>query len=147
MIERDFFDVRSEQVSHANMIVMNPPFSSADKHILHTWKIAPEGCELIALCNWETVRNGYSYGRSELKAMIDNYGESQNLGNCFSTAERKTDVEIGLIRLFKPVLSSDFDWDGFYYDTETVGQNEALMTYNEVRAMVNTYVAVVKMFR
>ena len=30
---------------------MNPPFSNADKHILHTYEIAPRGCKIIALCN------------------------------------------------------------------------------------------------
>jgi hypothetical protein len=146
LITHDFFNVTSEQISHINLIVMNPPFSNADKHILHAWELAPEGCEIIALCNWETINKSYCYSRSELKSLIENYGESQNLANCFSTAERKTDVEVGLVRLFKPVLSADFDWEGFYYGEEVEGQGEGVMTYNEVRAIVNTYVAAVNCF-
>jgi hypothetical protein len=146
LITHDFFNVASEQISHINLIVMNPPFSNADKHILHAWEIAPEGCEIIALCNWETINKSYCCSRSELKSLIENYGDCQNLANCFSTAERKTDVEVGLVRLFKPVLSADFDWNGFYYGEEVEGQGEGVMTYNEVRAIVNTYVAAVNCF-
>lgn len=146
LIGNDFFTITAEQVSHVNLIVMNPPFSNADKHILHAWNIAPEGCEIVSLCNWETINNSYGYGRSELNRNINDYGTSENLGNCFASAERKTNVEIGLVRLFKPVLSDDFNWDGFFYSIETEGQQDGLMSYNEVRAIVNTYVAAVKCF-
>lgn len=146
LIGHDFFLINAGQVSHINQIVMNPPFSNADKHILHAWEIAPEGCEIIALCNWETINSQRGYGRSELASIITNYGESQNLKNCFSTAERTTNVEVGLVRLFKPVISEDFNWDGFFYENEHEGNTDGLMTYNEVRAIVNSYVAAVKCF-
>lgn len=65
---------------------MNPPFSNAAKHILHAWEIAPEGCEIISLCNWETIKNSYSSERRQLEEIIDNYGDdSVNLGKCFNT--------------------------------------------------------------
>jgi hypothetical protein len=146
LIANDFFTVTSEQVSHVNIIVMNPPFSNADKHIMHAWNIASEGCEIIALCNYQTISNSYGYSRGELRQTINDYGEAQNLGDCFSQAERKTGVEVGLIRLFKPVLSEDFNWDGFFYAMETESHIDGLMSYNEVRAIVNTYVAAVKCF-
>jgi predicted rRNA methylase YqxC with S4 and FtsJ domains len=146
LIANDFFTVTTEQVSHINLIVMNPPFSNADKHILHAWNISPEGCEIIALCNYQTIENSRGYGRNELKSLISDYGESQNLGDCFSHAERKTGVEVGLIRLFKPVLSEEFNWDGFFYSTQEESQSNGIMSYNEVRAIVNTYVAAVKCF-
>lgn len=146
LIASDFLTVKSEQISHVNIIVMNPPFSNADKHIKHAWAIAPEGCEIIALCNWETISNFYGYSRNELKSIINDYGDSQNLGDCFTQAERKTGVEIGLVRLFKPVLSEDFNWDGFFYSDDNEAQQNGIMTYNDVRAIVNTYVAAVKCF-
>lgn len=146
LIGSDFFDIAAEDISHVNIIVMNPPFSNADKHIKHAWEIAPEGCEIIALCNWQTIANSYGYSRNELKQIINNYGDSQNLGDCFSQAERKTGVEVGLVRLFKPVLSESFNWDGFFYDNESETSENGIMSYNEVRAIVNTYVAAVKCF-
>ena len=41
LIGDDFFNVTAEQISHINLIVMNPPFSNAEKHITHAWEIAP----------------------------------------------------------------------------------------------------------
>lgn len=146
LIAHDFFSVTAEQISNVQLIVMNPPFSNADKHILHAWNIAPEGCEIIALCNYETLDLQRGWSRSELKALVNNYGESQNLKDCFSKAERKTDVEVGLIKLFKPVVSADFDWDGFYFSDEYEIGDNSLIKYNEIRAIVNTYVAAVKCF-
>lgn len=146
LIGYDFFTITSEQVSHVNLIVMNPPFSNADKHILHAWNIAPEGCEIIALCNWETINNDRGYSRSELNSKIANYGEAINLKNCFSTAERITNVEVGLVRLFKPVISESLNFDDFYLDSDTDIQESAVISFNEIKAVVNTYIAAVKCF-
>lgn len=146
VIASDFFTVSGPDISHVNLIVMNPPFSNASKHILHAWQIAAEGCEIIALCNWQTLYNDRGYSRSELAELVNNYGSKENLGDCFSAAERKTNVEIGLIHLFKPVVSQEFDFDGFYYtDDDQAGAN-GIMPYNEIRAIVNSYVAAVKCF-
>lgn len=41
LITEDFFALTSDKISHINAIVMNPPFSNADKHIIHAYNIAP----------------------------------------------------------------------------------------------------------
>lgn len=41
LLAMDFLSVQSPDVSHINLIVMNPPFSAEEKHILHAWEIAP----------------------------------------------------------------------------------------------------------
>lgn len=147
VIEHDFMNVTAEKVSHIDLIVMNPPFSADEKHILHAWDIAPEGCEIVALCNWETIdKNSYNAYRKCLYTVISNYGEAINLGSVFSIAERKTNVEIGLVRLFKPVVSAEFDWDGFYYTPDQEVNGNGIMPYNEIRAIVNTYVTAVNYF-
>lgn len=146
LIADDFFNVRPEQVSHIHQIVMNPPFSNADKHILHAWEVAPEGCEIIALCNWQTVENGYSRFRNNLQTLIDKNGESLNLGSVFSNAERSTDVEIGLIKLFKPVVSDSALYDGFYFDLEEQPELNGIVRYDEIRSYVNTYVGALRKF-
>lgn len=146
LIGRDFFKIGPAQISHVHSIIINPPFSCAEKHIVHAWNVAPEGCEITALCNWETIKNDYSYSRSELKSLINNYGNSSCIGNCFSTAERKTNAEIGLVKLFKPAFSSGFDFDAFYFMDDEVPNKEGMLPYNEIRAVVNSYVASVKCF-
>jgi hypothetical protein len=145
LIGEDFFDCKPEQISHVQAIYMNPPFSNADKHILHAWKIAPDGCEIVALCNNETIKKDYSY--RQLSNIVKQYGISENLGDCFSTAERKTGIDIGLIRLFKPITSKDFEFNGFFMDDdEEELQGEGILQYNEVRALVNRYVGTMKIF-
>src|SRR5699024_10609612 len=79
-------------------------------------------------------------------AIVKDYGTSENLGDCFSEAERKTNVEVGLIHVFKPVVSENFDFEGFYFEEETDPGVEGIITYNEIRAIVNSYVGAVKIF-
>jgi hypothetical protein len=145
LLGEDFFDCKPEQVSHINAIYMNPPFSNGEKHIVHAWNIAPEGCEIISLCNYQTIENNSRYG--QLSKIISSYGISENLGDCFSTAERTTGIDIGLIRLFKPIVSKEFEFDGFFMeeDEEEI-QGEGIMQYNEIRALVNRYVGTMKIF-
>lgn len=149
MIGSDFFDIDSTKISHVDMIVMNPPFSNAEEHILHAWEIAPEGCEIISLCNWETIdgRGYYGAKRRELNSIIQNYGNKECLGDCFSNSERKTNVEVGLVRLFKPINSEDFNYDGFYYGEEFEVNQNGLIKYDEIRAIVNSYVGGINKFR
>ena len=145
LIGSDFFTCTAEQISHVNAIYMNPPFSNADKHILHAWNVAPEGCEIVALCNYQTIERGYNY--RALSNLIKQYGTAENIGDCFSTAERKTGIDIGLIKLYKPVTSKDFDFEGFYMEEDEEEENgEGIMQYNEVRALVNRYVGIMKSF-
>ncbi len=143
LIGDDFFQCKPEQVSHINAIYMNPPFSNADKHILHAWEVAPEGCEIVSLCNYSTI--DAKYGR--LHVLIRDYGITENLGDCFTEAERKTGVEVGMVRLFKPLASKEFEFEGFFMDEEEEeDQGNGILQYNEVRALVNRYVGTMKAF-
>lgn len=147
VIGSDFLLTNQEEVSHVELIVMNPPFSNAEQHIRHAWVIAPEGCEIIALCNWETLSNARGYGRSELYALVSDYGECRNLGNVFNNAERATNVEVGLVRLFKPLVSDHGKFEGFYMgDYEDEKQDNSLVTYDEIKAVVDTYQTALKVF-
>lgn len=142
----DFLQVTSEQISHVDYIVMNPPFSSDEKHILYAWEIAPQGCIIKALCNWETLDNRYSGTRRELNQIISEFGYSENLGECFSTSERKTNVEVGLVVLHKP-KSGDDEFEDFFDLTEDYQtQENGLIGYNEIQDIVNRYVGCVKMY-
>jgi len=145
-IKHDFLKVTAEEISHIDMIVANPPFSNGDKHILHMWEIAPEGCEIISLMNWETYNNSYSYSRSELKEIIRTYGNCVNLGNVFNTAERKTEVEIGLVCLYKPRTGNN-EFEGFFMEEEPEEMQEnGIMKFDGIREIVQRYVGAVKCF-
>lgn len=146
VIAHDFFEVTAEMISHVDYIVMNPPFSNADKHILHAWEIMPPGCKLISLCNEETLKNPYSKTRQQLKEVINTYGSGRDIGAVFSDAERKTMVLTGLIRLQKPADDYKQEFAGFFLEDEEEPQGNGVMSYNAIRDLVNRYVECVKIF-
>ena|SRR5690606_7168303 len=49
IINSDFLKVKQEEISHIQLIIMNPPFSADETHILHAFEIAPEGCNRFTL--------------------------------------------------------------------------------------------------
>ena len=147
-LNADFLTVKSEQISHIDFIVMNPPFSNADKHILHAYEIAPRGCKIIALCNAETILNTHTSNRKQLKSIIDdNGGTFENLGDCFNDAERSTGVHIGLIKVQKPGESYNTEFEGFFLDDEPEEvQGNGILKHDNIKELVNRYVAAVKLF-
>ncbi len=145
-IKHDFLKATKEEISHIDMIVANPPFSSGEKHLLHMWNISPDGCEIISLINWETYNNSYTYSRSELREIIHAYGSCVNLGNVFSTSERKTDINIGLVKLYKP-KSGNQEFEGFFMEEEPEeAQGNGIMKFDAIRDVVQRYVGAVKLF-
>lgn len=143
----DFFAVESHHISHIDYIIMNPPFSNAQDHILHAFDIAPSGCKIISLCNYDTVKNQYSETRKQLGRIIDQYGSSSDLGQCFEQAERTTGVQVALITLQKPGESYSQEFEGFFMDDDPEENTGAgLMPYNVVRDLVNRYVSAVKLY-
>ena len=148
-LKPNFFDVTREEISHIDCIIMNPPFSNADKHIKHAWDIAPEGCQIVALCNAETIKNRWSTSRTVLGETIEKNGSWENLGDVFSTADRTTDVDIALVKMFKP-KTGDSEFDDYFFDMndeqEQSVDGSGIMRHNDIREIVNRYVAAVKMF-
>ena len=149
LIASDFLTISTEQISHVNVIVMNPPFSADETHILHAWSIAPGGCTIISLCNDNTVheRVCLSKKRQELRNIIDLHGRSECFGECFSTAERKTDVNVACVWLNKPRTGDDEFSDYFSLEEDEITRNESgIMSYNYVRDIVNRYVSAIRLF-
>lgn len=145
LLANDFFDVTEEMVSHVNYIIMNPPFSNAEKHILHAYEIAPPGCQIIAICNADTI-DGYERGQRRLLRTIDDFGKWELLQNEFSQAERRTNVSIALINLYKPGVKNDDFSDFFLGEDPEEQQSNGIMPYNEVRNIVQRYVNCIKCF-
>lgn len=147
LLAEDFLKVTSDQVSHVHAIVMNPPFSNGPEHILHAFKIAPPGCQIRALCNLSNLTNTHTKTREELKQTIDMHGSYQDLGDCFSQAERKTGVMVAFISLDKPGSNYEQEFEGFFLDEDPEEeQASGLIQYNVIREIVNRYVASVKIF-
>ena len=147
IIGHDFLTTTADRISHIDAVVMNPPFSSADKHILHAWEIVPPGTEIRALCNADTLKNEYSERRKTLNRVIAEHGSWEDLGPVFADADRRTEVKVALIRLRKPGASGQDDYDGFFItDNSEEHQEIGLMPYNAIRDVVNRYVEACRIY-
>ncbi|GAB3975671.1 hypothetical protein GCM10028806_33750 [Spirosoma terrae] len=96
----DFLDYQGDY--RFDLVVMNPPFSNGDAHLLKAWEIMRNG-DIVCLLNWETINNPYTKRRQELVALIEQHGTVENIGPVFDELNvlRKTDIDIALVRLQK----------------------------------------------
>jgi hypothetical protein len=148
-LHEDFLQVQAADVSHIDMICMNPPFSADEAHILYAWEIAPPGCEIVALCNWNTCEGRYRRLQLQLATLVEAYGSSECLGECFATAERPTRVSVGMVRLRKPGqrVSTADEFDGFFLGPDDIeAQGEGLIPYRRSRDIVNRYVEACRIY-
>lgn len=83
-----------------DLIIMNPPFSNGDKHLLKALEMQKSGGNIVCLLNAETIRNPYTETRKELLRQLEKYPHTiEYIENAFVSAERKTGVEIALIKI------------------------------------------------
>ncbi len=95
-------------VSYYDACVMNPPFSNGDDHLLRAWDFMHEG-EIVCLLNAETIRNPHTAARKRLASILEQNGNVEFLGDCFSRAERKTGVDVAMVYLKKTAEDDTID--------------------------------------
>jgi hypothetical protein len=101
VIHDDFLTL--ETFKSYDLLIMNPPFSNGDKHLLKALDMQKSGGKVVCLLNAETIKNPYSNTRKDLCRKLDEYEvEVEFMGGAFADAERKTDVEIALIKVDIP---------------------------------------------
>jgi hypothetical protein len=149
LIGSDWLAVTAEQISHVDVIAMNPPFSADEDHILHAWEAAPPGCEIVSLANWRTLDPWRGTAKQgQIGRLIEAYGSKENLGECFADAERPTRVSVGLLRLTKPGSRPGADeFDGFFLGPDDIeAQGEGIIPYRRSRDIVNRYVEACRIY-
>lgn len=146
VIGDDFMELTAERVSHVDYIIMNPPFSAVEKHIIHAYEIAPEGCNIVALCPTNMLLSAYSESRKQIRELIARCGLSDEFGECFKYADRSTDCAISCVRLWKPRTGDNEFADCFSLTPDEEQRGAGLAQYNVVRDIVNRYVGAVQMF-
>ncbi|MED3562285.1 DNA N-6-adenine-methyltransferase [Bacillus xiapuensis] len=88
-----------------DLIVMNPPFSQGDKHLLKAIEMQQQGGKIVCLLNSETLKNPYSNIRKELTQQLEKYNAKiEYINDAFTNAERKTNVETALIFIDIPKI-------------------------------------------
>lgn len=96
---------------HFDIVLMNPPFADGAEHLLLAWERLTAG-HIACLLNAQTIKNTHTSERQLLAQIIaDNGGTVEYLGDCFSSAERRTGVEVALVRLEKKG-KGQFSFDG-----------------------------------
>ena len=89
-----------------DLILMNPPFSNGDKHLIKAIELQKHGGEIVCLLNAETIKNPYTNSRQLLMNLLNKYGAKiQYIKNGFTGAagaERTADVEVAVIKISIP---------------------------------------------
>ena len=132
-----------------DLIIMNPPFSNGDRHLLKALQMQKNGGYIICLLNAETILNPYTEPRKELVRQLEEYeAEIEYIEDAFATAERRTGVEIALIKVSIPQVQEESDIYNRMKEAERVEDFNPEVTDLEVtdyiKAAVNRFNVEVK---
>lgn len=130
-----------------DLIIMNPPFSDGCKHLLKALEIqSRNGGAVVCLLNAETLKNTCTNDRLLLNRKLEECNAKiEYIQDAFTDAERKTGVEIALIKVQLPkVQKYSFIFDGLRKAQEekeinTYTNDGQLVENNFLEAIVNQY--------
>ena len=129
-----------------SIVIMNPPFSNGCKHLLKALELQKRnGGAVVCLLNAETLKNPCTNDRLDLKRKLTEYNAKiEFIRDAFLDAERKTAVEIALIKVQLPEVHREsfiLEWlrkaqEKREYQEE---ENTQLSDSDFFRAIVNQY--------
>lgn len=130
-----------------DIIIMNPPFSNGCKHLLKALEMQQRnGGAVVCLLNAETLKNPYTNERMDLQRKLTEYNAKvEFIQDAFMDAERKTAVEIALIKVQLPEAQrQSFILDGLQKaqqqrEIETDTESTQLIDSDFFKAIVNQY--------
>lgn len=130
-----------------DIIIMNPPFSNGCKHLLKALKMQQRnGGAIVCLLNAETLKNPCTNERMDLQRKLTEYNAKvEFIQDAFIDAERKTSVEIALIKVQLPeVQRQSFILDGLQkaqqqIEIEAETESTQLIDSDFFKAIVNQY--------
>lgn len=129
-----------------DLIVMNPPFSNGCKHLLKALEMQKRnGGAVVCLLNAETLKNPCTNDRLDLQRKLTDYNAKiEFIQDAFLGAERKTSVEIALVKVQLPeVHRESFILDGLRKAQERkefrVEENTQLIDSDFFKAIVKQY--------
>lgn len=129
-----------------DLIIMNPPFSNGCKHLLKALEMQKRnGGAVVCLLNAETLKNPCTNDRLDLQRKLTEYNAKiEFIQNAFLSAERKTAVEIALVKVQLPEIQREsFILEGLRKVQEqkefTEEENTQLTENDFFKAIVNQY--------
>lgn len=144
VIHDNFLTYETQKRYH--LIVMNPPFDNGAAHLLKALELMQRGGTICCILNAETLKNTYSIQRQELATKLKEYNaDIEFVPKAFADAERKTDVDVALIRVTIPPARVDSTIvdemrKAPTYKTQNVSNDYSeLVQYNVIQEWVNRY--------
>lgn len=135
VVHDDFFTYKT--LKKYELIIMNPPFDNGDKHLLKALELQQNGGKIICLLNAETLRNPYTNIRKELVNKLQELEANiEYIQDAFTDAERKTSVEVALIKLSIP--EREFESDIFENMRKAATFQDIEVTEAQAAALVHT---------
>ena len=130
-----------------DLIIMNPPFSNGCKHLLKALEMQQRnGGAIVCLLNAETLKNPCTNERLDLQRKLTEYNAKvEFIQDAFLDAERKTTVEIALVKVQLPeVQKHSFILDGLMKaqeqkEIEEPTENTQIVDSDFFSAIVNQY--------
>lgn len=144
----DFMQLESEV--DFNAIVMNPPFDKGMEHFFKAWELLNNGV-LVCLLNAANLEKDTQNAQLLKSILYDNKAEVQKLGNCFTRAERKTNVEVVMIVVEKKSESLfdniDIDGDQEFFEFKDLGQSSEIEVKDLLLQYERRYKAAIEQFK
>ncbi len=144
VVHNDFLSYNT--MKEYDLIVANFPFSNGCKHLLKALEMQQRnGGAIVCLLNAETLKNTYSNERKALQKKLTEYNAKvEFLQDTFVDAERKTNVEVALIKVQLPkVQKTSFILEGLKKAQEQreVEENDSyyLVENDFFKAIVSQY--------
>lgn len=96
-----------------DLIMMNPPFSDGELHLLHALELLHSGGQVACILNAETIRNPYTVTRKTLLKELHRLGATiKFFDDAFSKADRRARVDIAIVHARIPEKQTDSSiWD------------------------------------
>lgn len=116
-----------------DLILMNPPFSDGDKHLLKALQMQENGGQIVCLVNAETIRNPYTNTRQLLSQKLAEFGAKIIfVKDAFKRAERRSDVEVAIVYVNIPAKTFDSE----FFDRLHKARNDTDVDAEQPTAMV-----------
>lgn len=144
VVHNDFLTYNT--MKEYDLIIMNPIFFNGCKHLLKAIEMqSRNGGAVICLLNAETLKNPCTNDRLDLQRKLTEYkAKIEFIQDAFLDAERKTAVEIALVKVQLPeVKRESFIFEGLRKAQEQreieAEENTQLIDSDFFRAIVNQY--------
>lgn len=131
-----------------DLIVMNPPYSNGDKHLLKAIQLIEsqsKSGQIVSLLNAETLKNPYTNTRKDLIRKLEEYNaEVEYIENAFMDAERKTNVETAIIHItiekqtYNSILLDELKKEESHKEKSTY-ENNSLINSDFIKGIVEQY--------